>query len=37
LAAIRLSVGRWTTEADVDAAAGHLADAATRASVAQQF
>jgi cysteine sulfinate desulfinase/cysteine desulfurase-like protein len=30
LAAIRLSVGRWTTEADIDAAAGHLADAATR-------
>ena len=30
LAAIRLSIGRWTTEADVDAAVGHLADAATR-------
>jgi cysteine desulfurase len=30
LAAIRLSVGRWTTQADIDAAAGQLADAATR-------
>jgi cysteine desulfurase len=30
LAAIRLSVGRWTTEADVDAAAGQLATAAIR-------
>jgi cysteine desulfurase len=30
LAAVRLSVGRWTTEADTDAAAGQLADAAIR-------
>ena len=30
LAAIRLSVGRWTTETDIDTAAAHLADAATR-------
>jgi cysteine desulfurase len=30
LAAIRLSVGRWTTEAEIDAAAAHLANAAIR-------
>ena len=30
LAAIRLSLGRWSTEAEVDAAAGHLAAAAIR-------
>ena len=30
LAAIRLSAGRWTTEADIDTAAGQLADAAIR-------
>jgi|SRR5215472_6755824 len=30
LAAIRLSVGRWTTEADIDAAASQLAEAAIR-------
>jgi cysteine desulfurase len=30
LAAIRLSVGRWTTEADTDAAASQLAGAAIR-------
>jgi cysteine desulfurase len=30
LAAIRLSVGRWTTEADIDSAASQLAAAATR-------
>jgi cysteine sulfinate desulfinase/cysteine desulfurase-like protein len=30
LAAIRLSVGRWTTEADIDTAAGQLAGTATR-------
>lgn len=30
LAAIRLSVGRWTTEVDVDAAASQLAAAAIR-------
>jgi cysteine desulfurase len=30
LAAIRLSAGRWTTEADIDTAARQLADAATR-------
>jgi len=28
MAAIRLSVGRWTTEAEIDAAADHLAEAA---------
>jgi cysteine desulfurase len=32
LAAIRLSVGRWTTRADIDAAAGELAGAAIRLS-----
>jgi cysteine desulfurase len=30
LAAIRLSVGRWTTDADIDAAAAQLAEAAIR-------
>ena len=30
MAAIRLSAGRWTTEADIDAAADQLADAAIR-------
>jgi cysteine sulfinate desulfinase/cysteine desulfurase-like protein len=30
LAAIRLSVGRWTTEADIDTAAGLLAGTAIR-------
>jgi len=30
LASARLSVGRWTTEADIDAAADHLAEAAIR-------
>jgi cysteine sulfinate desulfinase/cysteine desulfurase-like protein len=30
MASIRLSVGRWTTAAGIDAAAGHLADAAAR-------
>jgi cysteine desulfurase len=30
LAAVRLSAGRWTTEADIDTAAGQLADAAIR-------
>ena len=30
LAAVRLSAGRWTTEADIDTAADQLADAAIR-------
>jgi cysteine desulfurase len=37
LAAIRLSVGRWTTQADVDVAASQLAAAALRLARPQRF